>query len=164
MNAAIAALVILVSAALSQTGQAAAARIDKLGWISGCWVRSTQRATVEEQWMKPRGGMMLGVGRTTRHVAAGDSVAEYEFTQIHIVNGKLVFSAHPSGQATADFVESELTDSSVVFSNPQHDFPQNVRYMRGKADSLYASVDGSIGGSERKADFRYARAECRAGR
>ena len=135
-------------------------RVSQLSWMSGCWVRATQRATVEEQWMKPRGGTMLGVGRTTRHLASGDSVAEYEFTRIHEAKGKLVFSAHPSGQSPADFTESELTDSSVVFSNPQHDFPQNVRYMRGGADSLFAAVDGTVNEAQRQATFRYARARC----
>ena len=103
---------------------------------------------------------VVGIGRTTRRLVSADSVSEHEFTQIHAVNGKLIFSAHPSGQQPADFTESELTDSSVVFSNPQHDFPQNVRYMKGRADSLYAAVDGIVNGSTRRAAFRYARTSC----
>jgi hypothetical protein len=35
-----------------------------------------------------------------------------------------------------------------------------VRYMKGRADSLYAAVDGTVGGSTRRADFRYARTAC----
>ena len=135
-------------------------RVSRLKWMSGCWVRATPRFIVEEQWTVPRAGTMFGIGRTTRRLVSADSVSEHEFTQIHMMNGKLVFSAHPSGQDPADFIESELTDSSVVFSNPQHDFPQNVRYMKGKADSLFASVDGTVNGSTRRADFRYARASC----
>jgi hypothetical protein len=135
-------------------------RVARLKWMSGCWVRATPRFTMEEQWTVPRGGTMFGIGRTTRRLVSADSVSEHEFTQIHAVNGKLIFSAHPSGQQPADFTESELTDSSVVFSNPQHDFPQNVRYMKGRADSLYAAVDGIVGGSKRRADFRYARTSC----
>ena len=142
------------------SGSAQDDRAARLKWMSGCWIRSTARSTVEEQWTVPRAGTLFGVGRTTRHTASGDSVAEHEFTQIHIVNGKLVFSAHPSGQQPADFTESELTDSSVVFSNPQHDFPQNVRYMRGRGDSLFAAVDGAVGASSRRIDFKYVRAAC----
>ena len=106
---------------------------------------------------------MLGAGRTTRHLASGDFVAEFEFNRIHVREGKLVFAANPSGQQPATFTASVLTDTSVVFSNPSHDFPQNVRYTRGQSDSLYAQVDGTIRGKQRKFEFRYGRQQCTAG-
>ena len=44
-------------------------RAQQLRWLSGCWEQRDARATVEEVWTSPRGGMLFGVGRT--HYAEG---------------------------------------------------------------------------------------------
>ena len=135
-------------------------RADTLGWLSGCWTQSTTRSVVEEMWMRPGGGTLLGVSRTVRRGTPRDSTTEYESVFVFERNGKLVYGVTPSRQAYTEFVESELTDSSVVFSNAAHDFPQNVRYQRLGRDSLLARVDGTIQGRSRGVDFRYARTAC----
>ncbi len=61
------------------------------------------------------------------------------------------------------WMRPEITDSSAVFSNPDHDFPQRIIYLRGAdGDSLWARIEGEIGGSAREAHFRYGRVECLA--
>jgi hypothetical protein len=60
-------------------------RVERLKWMSGCWLRATPRFTMEEQWTVPRAGTMFGIGRTTRRLVSADSVSEHEFTQIHVV-------------------------------------------------------------------------------
>jgi hypothetical protein len=69
---------------------------------------------IEEQWMTPRGGTMLGIGRTV----ARDSTVESEYMQLREQEGHLVFTAKSSGQEEASFRSIELTDSMVVFENP----------------------------------------------
>ena len=56
-------------------------------------MNSPQR-TIEEHWLPPRGGTMLGIGRT---VQDGRTI-EYESIVIRIENGRLAYEAHPSGQ------------------------------------------------------------------
>ena len=68
--------------------------------------------------------------------------------------------AQPSGQRTADFTEEILSDSSVTFSNPAHDYPQSVSYTRRGSDSLYARTDGKIGGKNKRIEFNYVRRSC----
>lgn len=136
------------------------ARVESLRWMTGCWEQKRARATVEEHWTRPAGGAMLGIGRTIRHGPTGDTTTSYEFTRIIERNGKLVFVAQPSGQTPADFTEEILTDSSVTFSNPAHDYPQSVSYGRRGSDSLYARTDGNIGGNNRRIEFAYARHSC----
>ena len=99
---------------------------------------------------------MLGSGRTVR----GDTLVEYEQTRIFERNGRLVFGANPSGQASAEFESIEVSDSTVTFENPTHDFPQRVMYRRRGGDSLIARVEGMRGGKLRGVDFPYARATC----
>ena len=110
--------------------------------------------------MRPAGGLMLGVGRTLRRTAAGDSVSEFEFVRISERDGRLVYKAQPSGQATAEFISEEVSDSSVTFANLAHDFPQRVRYRRRGTDSLLARIEGTRNGALRGIDFPYARSAC----
>jgi hypothetical protein len=133
-----------------------AARVTQLAWLAGCWEQAAGPRLVEEQWTRPRGGLMLGSGRTVR----ADSLVEYEQTRIFERGGRLVYGANPSGQAAAEFESIELSDSAVTFENPGHDFPQRVMYRRHGADSLIGRVEGMRDGRLRGVDFPYARVAC----
>ena len=41
-------------------------RIEQVGWLTGCWEMSSPQRTIEEHWLPPRGGTMLGIGRTVQ--------------------------------------------------------------------------------------------------
>ena len=134
------------------------ATVDRVGWLQGCWRSTRGEATVEEQWMAPRGGTMLGMGRTVR----SGKLVEYELVLIREQAGALAYEAHPSGQPTATFTAATVSDGSIVFENPQHDFPQRVGYRRHGADALEAWIEGQANGKSRRVDFSYQRARCDA--
>ena len=106
--------------------------------------------------MAPRGGSMVGVGRTVR----GDTLVEFELVVIREQGNQLAYEAHPSGQPSAVFVSRSLTDSTVVFENLQHDFPQRVGYQRDGPNALLAWIEGSQRGQVRRIEFPYHRAAC----
>jgi hypothetical protein len=91
-----------------------------------------------------------------RTVRDGKTI-EFEFVRIEEQDGLLVYIAQPSGQKQATFRQTELTDSLVVFSDPEHDFPQSVRYQRLPDGTILARIEGTIDGKPRKIDFPYAR-------
>ena len=130
--------------------------IGRVAWLAGCWLAESPRRAVEENWMPPRGGSMIGVSRTVR----GDSLFEYELVVVRETGGALAYHAHPSGQPAAVFPAREVTDSSVVFENAEHDFPQRIGYRRVGADSLVAWIEGTAGGKARRVEFPYRRAAC----
>jgi Domain of unknown function (DUF6265) len=130
--------------------------IDRLAWLQGCWEIVSPQRTVEEQWMAPRGGIMMGMGRTVR----GGKLVEYETVVIREEGDRLAYEAHPSGQAPAVFLANGATDSMVVFENPKHDFPQKVGYQRTGADTLLAWIEGTEKGQTRRIEFPYRRAMC----
>jgi hypothetical protein len=140
-----------VCSSTSMTAQTSA-----LKWMAGCWERRANNLVVTEQWSFPRAKMMFGAGQTTR----GDSTIEYEHTRIFERDGKLVYSAQPSGQAPAEFIADSVSGFSVIFSNPAHDFPQRVIYRRLGADSLLGRIEGIRGGQTRGVDFSYRRVSC----
>ena len=135
------------------------AAIEQLSWLSGCWERTHGDRHIQEQWMAPAGGVMLGMSRT---VEAG-ALREYEYMRIEEQGGGLVFIARPSGQEGASFPSISVTASKVVFENPAHDFPQRVIYARGEDGSLQARIEGAMDGKAQGVDFTLQRAACPAG-
>jgi hypothetical protein len=95
-------------------------------------------------------------GRTLRR----DSVLEYEFVRVFEKGDTLIYDAHPSGQAPAEFRATPPFQPTVTFSNPTHDFPQRVIYRRLSGDSLLARVEGTRNGQSRGIDFAYRRVSC----
>ncbi len=130
--------------------------VERVAWLQGCWHTSSPQRIIEEHWTAPRGHSMLGVGRTLR----GGSLVEYEFVVVRERAGVLTYQAHPAGQASAVFTAKTVSDSTVVFENPAHDFPQRVGYRRIGTDSLLAWIEGSMQGTNRRIEFPYARARC----
>jgi hypothetical protein len=130
--------------------------VERVAWLQGCWELSSEQRTVEEQWMAPRGGSMIGMGRTVR----GAALVEYEFIVIRQQGDRLAYEAHPSGQPPAVFLSSTLNDSTVVFENPQHDFPQKVGYQRTGENTLLAWIEGTEKGKTRRIEFPYQRVAC----
>jgi hypothetical protein len=148
--------VFLLSGACAVTvnGQPAATTAD-LAFLSGCWKFERDGRVVEEHWLAPAGGSLMGVSRT---VEKGKTV-DYEFLQIRDLPEGLFYIAKPSNQPEARFKMASKTGDEIVFENPTHDFPQRIRYRR-EGDALHARVEGTMNGKARGFDFPYQRVQC----
>ena len=133
----------------------ASSTIDQVSWLQGCWQLESGGRVVEEQWIAPRGGVMLGMGRTVRD----GTLVEYESVILREQDGRLAYEAHPSGQPSAVFTSTSVSASTVIFENPTHNYPQRVGYQRD-GDSLRAWIDGTANGKSRRVDFPYRRVAC----
>jgi hypothetical protein len=123
-----------------------------VGWLSGGWKMETNGKLIEEQWTTPAGGSMLGVSRTIKN---GKMVA-FEFLRIEQREGSLVYIAQPQGDKPTEFRLIESTANEFVFANPQHDFPQRIRYRRNPDGSVRARIEDTSG--KKGTDFNYLRA------
>ncbi|MFN8654194.1 MAG: DUF6265 family protein [Gemmatimonadales bacterium] len=142
---------------LLPAGPLAAQQVTALGWMAGCWRQLDAGVVVEEVWLGPQGGTMVGVSRTV----FGDTTRSTEHMVIRTgMSGGLVYEASPSGQPPAAFLSTAVSDSLVVFENLTHDFPQQIRYSRAGRDSLVAVVSGTVRDKLRSIAYRYARASC----
>lgn len=150
-------LFLLLAASASPIGSPGG--VERLSWLQGCWELVSPERTVEEQWLPPRGGSMLASSRTVR----GDSLSEYEFIVVRERGERIAYEAHPSGQPPAVFLSRSVSETSVVFENPQHDFPQRIGYQRSGPDSLIAWVEGTQAGRVRRLQFAYRRTACAGG-
>lgn len=152
---------ILVFAALAAGGyvQDKKPGVADLGWMAGCWELNVpqREMIVSEQWMKPAGGSMIGMGRT---VVDGKTVS-YEYLRIVEVDGDLNYIAKPSqNKEETAFKLARNTAVEVVFENLRHDFPQRIIYRKGEADSLFARIEGMRNGELRGMDIPMKRVRC----
>ena len=129
--------------------------IAQLAWLAGHWRMEKGGRVVDEQWMAPAGGVMLGMART---VAKG-KVLSYEFTQFREgPGGELYFIAQPSGQKEAAFKLLSLTPTEVVFQNKEHDFPQTICYSLKSDGTMLAYIEGpGPDGATKRIEYPYQR-------
>ena len=138
------------------TATAQTTSIKEVAWLQGCWELREGDRLVEERWMPPRAGSMLGVGRTTR----GSKLVEHEYIVLTERDGRLAYEAHPSGQAATTFMSQPITGREVVFEDPAHDFPQRVGYKSTGPGQMLAWVEGTSGGKQRRIEFPYRLVNC----
>lgn len=85
---------------------------------------------------------MIGAAR----MGDGDRHGVWEHTRIlRMPDGSLSFYAQPRGAPATEFRLHDRVSQMVEFANPDHDYPQRVRYWRdGRALKAHISrMDGS---------------------
>jgi hypothetical protein len=158
--------ILLPAVMLTLAGSAALAaddapppKIAQVSWLTGRWqtVRPAKPGAnpvkIVEEWHSAKDASMMSLGTTTR----GDTIIDSELVVIRESGKYLLYEAHPMGQASAVFHSIEVTDSSAVFENRAHDFPQRVGYARCGADSLMAWIEGMQKGKLKRIQFPYRR-------
>jgi hypothetical protein len=148
--------VLTLSGVRANAARQAGDELDKLAWLAGCWTGGDDVRQVDEQWMKPLGGTMMGMGRT---VANGKTV-DWETLVIRHAGSEIVFVANPARQAEASFTMVSASENEVRFENPSHDFPQRIIYRLNPDGSLHARIEGTRDGKLRGVDFPMKRGKC----
>jgi len=148
--------IVLVMTVATGSAVTPSAGIQRVGWLQGCWELEKPGGTVEEHWMAPRGNSMVGVSRTVRD----DRLAGFELVVIREHDDRLAYEAYPSGQPSAVFLSISISDSSVVFENPEHDFPQRIGYQFSAPGSLLGWIEGQLNDARRRIEFSYQRTAC----
>jgi hypothetical protein len=121
--------------------------------MAGAWSSTKAEVRTEEHWIAPAGGLMLGVNRTTRP----NGRSSFEFLRIANTATGVSYFASPSGRPAVEFPLKESASERVLFENPQHDFPQRIRYWKEGAKTLIARIEGQINGSPRSMEWRWER-------
>lgn len=118
-----AALLILAAPTLAQT----VARPQLPGWMAGTWMMEDGAEWSDEVWTDPRGGMMIGVSRS----GFGPQLQSWEVAQIRVKpDGTISLFAQPQGKGAYEFPMVLISEESIEFANPAHDYPQRIRYWR----------------------------------
>lgn len=108
-----------------------------LEWMAGFWVGIEHGTRMEELWMRPAGGVMLGLHRDID--SAG--LVWFEYLRIETTESGIAYVTSPQGHGTTVFPLKEAARERVVFENLEHDFPQRIIY-RLEDDGLHARIEG----------------------
>jgi hypothetical protein len=127
--------------------------IAAVAWMAGSWQGSDGGMEMEEVWLPPKGGAMLGLHRD---VAKGRMVS-FEFLRIEADKEGLVYLAQPRGRAATPFRLIEVSKIRAVFANPAHDFPQRILYWLANDGRLHAKIEGSQGGKAVSQEWTWSR-------
>lgn len=126
------------------------ATVADLVWMTGRWESLSGQRWTEEQWSEPRGGVMLGFSRS----GSGDALREWE--QIRLAPGEggvPTYFASPGGRPPVAFRLVRSEGTSATFENPDHDFPQRIRYVR-TGDTMVATISAIDGSNAVSWTFR----------
>lgn len=120
--------------------ETAAPKLDQLQWLTGAWTATSARgALIEEHWIAPAGGLMLGLGR----VSNGAKLFSFEFLRIVERPDSVVYIAQPQGRPPTEFKLTSSAATEAVFENPQHDHPKKIVYRVNPAGELQIELSGA---------------------
>ena len=127
-------------------------------WLAGCWQLERENGgAYEEQWMPITNDGTIG---TAREVKNGLTLS-YEFQRIELrKDGSAVYFAQPSGQDMTGFRMTAHAPGSLVFENPEHDWPSRIEYQLVDVNAIVARVSGPQGAGTRTAEYPMKRIDC----
>lgn len=111
-------------------------------FMTGCWAQVTGASWVEECWMEPRAGLMIGASRE----GSGERLVNWEHMTIErTADGSILFHASPRGKGRTPFVLDHASSAEIRFINAANDYPQRIRYLLkdGKLEAEISLLDGS---------------------
>lgn len=108
-----------------------------LDWFQGHWCSDRNGEFIEEQWLSPRGDLLLGLSRTVK----GNKTSSFEFLRVEWKDGLPSYIAQPQGHPPVAFKWTAGGADWARFENPAHDFPKRVEYRRTPA-GLHAEIAG----------------------
>lgn len=114
-------------------------QLETLAFLLGSWREETQGTVFEERWERQADGTFKGHAESFK--SDGSEHYQEENMVLRSQGGKLVYAADPNQDGK--FVEFTLVscdERSVVFENPEHDFPQRLTYRYDEEGLLHASV------------------------
>jgi len=148
-------LAALVAATLSALAPSAVASADDRAanpdWFVGHWCSDRNGEFIEEEWLAPKGDLLLGLSRTIK----GAKTVSFEYLRLEWKDGIASYIAQPQGNPPVPFKWVAGGADWARFENPANDFPKRVEYRKTK-DGLHAEIAGpGAGGKQLVIPFDY---------
>ena len=125
----------------------------RMGWILGSWEGHDSNSVYFEKWKQTSDELFDGLATV---IIKGDTVFSERVT-IEVIDSVIIYRVIIGKNEPVLFKLISADEQLISFSNPHHDFPQNITYQLKPDGSLYAYVDGMINKQYRKDEFFYKR-------
>jgi hypothetical protein len=138
------------------SGSPAYELIRKLNWLSGSWSGRSPDGIFGEGWELVNDSVYHGKG----YFIVGKDTVSSESLRLVQEGTQLFYEPtvkNQNGGKAVRFEMTSLSENTVVFENPSHDFPQKINYTLVNPDSLVAEISGEIEGKHRSEVFAMAR-------
>lgn len=130
--------------------------ISEFSWLEGKWAGTMQGTEFFEEWQAIKGNGMDGKGGAV----LGEDTVFSEKIKIEQKGKDVFYTATVSENGRpVDFKFTGYKSDSIVFENPEHDFPQRVVYFRHPDGKLYACIDGKKSGAYSRLEFSFVKAK-----
>lgn len=145
-------LSLLVTISISVLSLQQIPKLKSIEWLLGTWENTTTRGTIYEDWNRNTDNEFQGrsykINANDTLVLETISIVEKDNELYYIPTVKDQNSGKP-----VTFTLTYLSDTEMLFENPEHDFPQAIRYTKIKSDSLVAEIWGVRDGNQRGVRF-----------
>jgi hypothetical protein len=140
------------------------AAVAQLAWIAGPWSGTLNDRTIEQHWMTPNGGSMVGMYRSIRdnraalyELLAIEQRGDEVFLRIkHFAPGPGLVSQEARDQS-ADHVLVKADGRTAVFEGSTAGGPVRVSFSSPDADTLNITVERQREGKPVATEFKYKR-------
>lgn len=132
--------------------------LEKAYWLIGEWHNVTPEGIATESWTKQNDTVYAG---KSLFIIGKDTVSS-ESLRLEQLGQEVAYVPTVKDQnkgLPVRFVMKTMSDTQMIFENPQHDFPQTISYTKINADSLVAEISGKEHGQERKQAFPMKRVQ-----
>lgn len=133
-------------------------KLKQAEWILGNWKNISEDQVATETWSRLNDSVLSGSSLITidKDTISSETIRieQHGDTVYYIPTVKDLNDNKP-----IRFTMILLSDTSMAFVNPAHDFPQQITYKKVNEDSLFAEISGTKNGKFMSIPFPFKRAQ-----
>lgn len=122
--------------------------------LKGTWSMKTKDAILYESWQQENDSTL----RSSSFIVKNNDTTFLEHVELKLRNKAIVYIPTVPGQndqQPVNFTLINFEDSTYIFENKQHDFPQRIIYHLPQNNQLHAWIEGEVKGKYKRTDYNY---------
>lgn len=124
--------------------------LSNLNWLLGQWEGIQGTGVYHEEWEKINDSEFTGKA----YLIKKSEISNPENLTIHSDGMGIYYTADVShNPKPVSFKLTSQNESTFVFENPEHDFPQKIIYEKNDDNSLLATIEATTNGKIKKVEF-----------
>ena len=126
--------------------------IGKTHWLLGTWENKSSKGIIYETWTKVSPKELNGKSYALKE---RDTIWFETIKLVQASEGLLYIPTveNQNNMLPVTFSLKSISESEMIFENPNHDFPQIISYRQIESDSLVAEISGIKNGQLSKQQF-----------